>query len=144
MRPLGMPPTPRAASREGLPVAMAAGGGGLSGSGLKATPAPTRRSTSASAACRSWVAAGGGARRTVAVGMMVDSLPDGEDLGGLADDGWVGTAGRLLVPSPLGLLTWEGPSRPACQGTTPFRRVREARPARRPAGASGRPLRAGW
>jgi hypothetical protein len=75
---------------------------------------------------------------------MVDSLPDGEDLGGLADDGWVGTADRLLVPSPSGLLTWEGPSRPAYQGTTPFRRVRGARPARRPAEASGMLGRAGW
>jgi hypothetical protein len=76
----------------------------------------------------------------------MDSLPDGEDPDGLADDGveWVGTAGRLLVPSPWGLLTWARPSRPACQGTTPFLRVREARPVRRPAGASGRPGRAGW
>src|SRR5215211_1838514 len=99
MRPRGMPPTPRAWSRARLPVGMAAGGGWLSRSGLKATPIPTRRSTSASAACRSWVAAGG-ASRTVAVDMGMNSLPDGEDPDGLADDGWVGTAGRLLFPGP--------------------------------------------
>src|SRR5215211_4440967 len=116
-----MPPTPRTWSRARLPVGMAAGGGWLSGSGLKATPAPTRRSTSASAACRSWVAAGGGASRTVAVDMMVDSLPDGEDPDGLADDGveWVGTAGRLLVPLPWGLLPWARPSRPAVRAPPP-------------------------
>jgi hypothetical protein len=38
--------------------------------------------------------------------MGMDSLPDGEDPDGLADDGWVGTAGRLLLPWTSGLLTW--------------------------------------
>src|SRR6266511_413775 len=79
MRPLGTPPTPRARSRVGLPVEIAATGGGPSR--VPATPAPRRRSTSASAACRSRVGAGpgGGASRTVAVGMMVGLLADGED-----------------------------------------------------------------
>src|SRR5829696_5559513 len=101
MRPLGTPPTPRAVSRAGLPVEITAVTGG-GPSKVLATPAPRRRSTSASAAARSWVGAapGGGASWTVAVGMGVGLLADGEIRWPRRRRmGWLGTADRLLLPS---------------------------------------------
>src|SRR5829696_7546544 len=94
MRPLGTPPTPRAVSRAGLPVEITAVTGG-GPSKVLATPAPRRRSTSSSAAARSWVGAapGGGASWTVAVGMGVGLLCGRRDpvasqtADGLARDG---------------------------------------------------------
>src|SRR5919108_2916592 len=86
MRPLGMPPTPMASSSSRLPVGIAETGGALSR--VAATPAPRRRSTSASAAARSWVAAGGGASRTVAVGMIGGLLCGRRGLDRLAANGY--------------------------------------------------------
>src|SRR6266508_616892 len=63
-----MPPIPSAWSRVRLPVEMTAGGGWLSG--VMATPGPKRRSTSPRASRSWWAAPGGGASRTVAVGMV--------------------------------------------------------------------------
>src|SRR5215218_4623182 len=104
MRPLGTPPTPRARSRVGLPVEIAAAGGGPSR--VPATPAPRRRSTSASAAWRSRVGAGPGgvASRTVAVGMAGGLLCGGETpvasqtTGGVGRDGGP-VAGALALGS---------------------------------------------